>query len=210
MLPDGEWITLIPLCLSLNIPVIMTTAKFQLEDKLAAFELWAVDYLVKPFALEELAARIAIHCETKKKSDINRVWTWEISLQQRHITLIWNDIIDIDDIDDDNKEEIETELENKTEKNKTEKTKKKREKKKKENITLTWHERRFLEILLEVPWDIAKRTDILEKIWWDVWWHDSHLDVIVAKIRKKLWKETIETIKWIWYRLVVPWKDTVR
>lgn len=40
-------------------PVLMLTARDTLSDKLAGFEAGADDYLVKPFALEELAARIA-------------------------------------------------------------------------------------------------------------------------------------------------------
>jgi len=39
-------------------PVIMLTARDELEDKLAGFEAGADDYLVKPFELPELAARI--------------------------------------------------------------------------------------------------------------------------------------------------------
>lgn len=42
------------------IPVLMLTARSQLEDKLTAFSLGAQDYLVKPFALEELEARLRV------------------------------------------------------------------------------------------------------------------------------------------------------
>ncbi len=41
-----------------EIPVLMLTARDTLADKLKGFESGADDYLVKPFALEELAARI--------------------------------------------------------------------------------------------------------------------------------------------------------
>ena len=39
-------------------PIIMLTAKDRLQDKLQGFEAGADDYLVKPFALDELVARI--------------------------------------------------------------------------------------------------------------------------------------------------------
>lgn len=42
----------------LTTPIIMLTARDQLEDKLQGFELGADDYLVKPFDLPELVARI--------------------------------------------------------------------------------------------------------------------------------------------------------
>jgi DNA-binding response OmpR family regulator len=41
-------------------PVLMLTARDTLSDKLEGFRAGADDYLVKPFALEELAARIAV------------------------------------------------------------------------------------------------------------------------------------------------------
>ena len=39
-------------------PIIMLTARDQLDDKLTGFDVGADDYLVKPFAMPELAARI--------------------------------------------------------------------------------------------------------------------------------------------------------
>lgn len=41
-----------------EVPVLMLTARDTLSDKLKGFESGADDYLIKPFALEELAARI--------------------------------------------------------------------------------------------------------------------------------------------------------
>lgn len=61
MLPGMDGITL---CRKLRkeadkqVPVIMLTARDTLEDKLLGFESGADDYLVKPFALKELEARI--------------------------------------------------------------------------------------------------------------------------------------------------------
>lgn len=41
-----------------QVPVLMLTARDQLEDRLAGFNVGADDYIVKPFALSELFARI--------------------------------------------------------------------------------------------------------------------------------------------------------
>jgi len=41
-----------------SVPVIMLTARDQLDDRLQGFQSGADDYLLKPFALSELAARI--------------------------------------------------------------------------------------------------------------------------------------------------------
>jgi DNA-binding response OmpR family regulator len=43
---------------SIHTPILMLTAKGELSDKLTGFESGADDYLVKPFAFEELIARI--------------------------------------------------------------------------------------------------------------------------------------------------------
>lgn len=41
-------------------PVLILTARDSLDDKLAGFDCGADDYLVKPFALQELAARVRV------------------------------------------------------------------------------------------------------------------------------------------------------
>lgn len=47
------------------IPVLFLSALGQTEDKLAAFEAGGVDYITKPFHVEELRARIATHLELR-------------------------------------------------------------------------------------------------------------------------------------------------
>ncbi len=42
----------------LDIPILMLTARDQLKDKVAGFDAGTDDYLVKPFELEELVARV--------------------------------------------------------------------------------------------------------------------------------------------------------
>ena len=48
-----------------DIPVIFLTAKIESEDIVKAFELGAVDYVIKPFNAKELLVRINTHLELK-------------------------------------------------------------------------------------------------------------------------------------------------
>jgi len=61
-LPDGDGLEL---CVEIrkdpqycSLPVLMLTAKTELCDKVLGFKLGADDYLIKPFALDELKARV--------------------------------------------------------------------------------------------------------------------------------------------------------
>jgi DNA-binding response OmpR family regulator len=54
-----------------HVPVIMVTARDTLDDKLLGFESGADDYLVKPFALKELEARIK--ALAKRRVSTNKV-----------------------------------------------------------------------------------------------------------------------------------------
>ena len=59
-LPDGDGVEAIPelrQCIP-GIPVIVITARAEVEDRVSGLDLGADDYLAKPFAMEELLARI--------------------------------------------------------------------------------------------------------------------------------------------------------
>jgi DNA-binding response OmpR family regulator len=59
MLPDGDGLELgRRLRARRELPIVFLTARDGIEDRLAGFALGADDYLVKPFAIEELLARI--------------------------------------------------------------------------------------------------------------------------------------------------------
>ena len=58
MLPKANGYELLEYCKSLDVPVIFLTAKGQLEDKVKGLRLGAEDYIVKPFELMELLARV--------------------------------------------------------------------------------------------------------------------------------------------------------
>lgn len=58
-----------------NIPVIVVSAKIDVKDKVQVLMNGAADYLTKPFAIEELLARIAVQLRKKEvvKSDM-MIW----------------------------------------------------------------------------------------------------------------------------------------
>ncbi len=60
-LPDGDGLTLCRSLRSANVrtPVLMLTARGALQDRLDGFDAGADDYLPKPFAFDELVARLA-------------------------------------------------------------------------------------------------------------------------------------------------------
>ncbi|HEV2879196.1 MAG TPA: response regulator transcription factor [Candidatus Eremiobacteraceae bacterium] len=59
MLPGADGFTLLPKIRShTQAPIIMLTAKGDVDDKVTGLQLGADDYLAKPFALSELVARI--------------------------------------------------------------------------------------------------------------------------------------------------------
>lgn len=142
--------------------ILMMTAKGQLEDKLEGFEVWADDYLVKPFDLEELVARIEALLRRSVQKDIVSYGVLTLDNLQKKIFKSW------------------------------------------EEIKLSLKEFQILELLIHNKGMALSRLDIIEEIWgWDAGFEeDGKLDVYLSTIRRKIWKEMIETIKGYGYRLI--------
>ena len=58
MLPGADGYQVLDYCRTLEVPVIFLTARGQLEDRVKGLRLGAEDYIVKPFELMELLARV--------------------------------------------------------------------------------------------------------------------------------------------------------
>lgn len=66
-LPDRDGIELVPL-LALHCAVIALTARDASSEKVAALDLGAVDYVVKPFDTEELLARVRVALRSRARA----------------------------------------------------------------------------------------------------------------------------------------------
>jgi DNA-binding response OmpR family regulator len=63
-----------------GLPVIVLTARGEVEDRVAGLDAGAVDYLVKPFSLAELAARIRVHLRVARQSASTTLRNGELEL----------------------------------------------------------------------------------------------------------------------------------
>jgi DNA-binding response OmpR family regulator len=70
-------------------PIIFLTAKDTLDDKLTGLNLGADDYLVKPFAFEELVARIRaiLRRPTETKGDVLELGDLSLNTQTQVVTV---------------------------------------------------------------------------------------------------------------------------
>ena len=72
-----------------------------------------------------------------------------------------------------------------------------------ELVHLTPTEWEVMWCLLRGKWSVCRRADLIEHVWWtdEMYGMNRSLDVSIANIRKKLWKECIDTTPWVWYQL---------
>ena len=69
----------------INTPIIMLTARDALQDKLSGFKGGADDYLVKPFAMEELVARIQVLAQRRQRSQVIQVGDLELIVDEKKV-----------------------------------------------------------------------------------------------------------------------------
>ena len=84
MLPKYNGYELFDYARSLHIPVIFLTAKAQLKDKIYGLDLGAEDYIVKPFEVEELLARV--RCVLRRHKKEEKVGDLAVNVQARTVT----------------------------------------------------------------------------------------------------------------------------
>lgn len=73
-----------------NIPIIFTTALGDIDSKTQGFRLGAVDYISKPFAEEEVIARVRVHLQLKQLNESleQQVRDRTAALQQAQVQLV--------------------------------------------------------------------------------------------------------------------------
>jgi len=67
--------------------VIMLTAKSELDDKLNGFSYGIVDYITKPFHMEELVARVNVHLRKNVSVDSNCIEFFDLKLNYKTLIL---------------------------------------------------------------------------------------------------------------------------
>ena len=142
-----------------KVPIIVVSAKNNVEEKVDLLKSGAIDYVTKPFDFLELEARININIRKEKISQITYK-TLTLNLQNYSLYL--------------------------------------------ENvpILLTKTEFELVKLLIENKEEIVLRDKIIEKIWgWEA--SDNLLDSTIKKIRQKLGKEKIKTVRGIGYILQI-------
>ncbi|NEQ26800.1 MAG: response regulator transcription factor [Microcoleus sp. SIO2G3] len=66
-----------------KVPVIMLTARDEVQDRVAGLDAGADDYVVKPFSIEELLARVRAHLRRQQEDDQEVLQFADLSLNRR-------------------------------------------------------------------------------------------------------------------------------
>lgn len=76
-----------------DIPIIMLTARGSLEDRIAGLDTGADDYLVKPFSIEELSARVRALLRRGKKADTTILRAGRLALDPANKSVTFDDVL---------------------------------------------------------------------------------------------------------------------
>ena len=151
---------------SLNVPILMLSAKDEEIDKILGLELGADDYVTKPFSVRELMARVKANL---RKLDIaNENLTVEQPKQQQEVNTNRIEVGDLSlDLD-----KFEVRARGRI-------------------IDLTLREFEVLKYLAKQPGQVITREILLEKVWGYEYYGDIRtVDVTVRRIREKIEVDT--------------------
>ena len=147
---------------TLNIPILMISAKDEEIDKILGLELGADDYITKPFSVRELMARVKANL---RKAEVSGKETEDgASKTEANIITVGDLTLDL------NKFEVKV---------------------RGEVIDLTLREFEVLRYLANQPGQVVTRETLLEKVWGYEYYGDIRtVDVTVRRIREKIEKDT--------------------
>ena len=151
---------------SLNIPIIMLTAKDGEIDKILGLELGADDYITKPFSVRELVARVEANLrKVDAVSNVQQYIPKNTEKKKKENKIVVGDLeLDLDKFEVKVRGEI---------------------------IDLTLREFEVLKFLATQPGQVVTREVLLEKVWGYEYYGDIRtVDVTVRRIREKIEKDT--------------------
>ncbi len=150
---------------SLNVPIIMLTAKDSEIDKILGLELGADDYITKPFSVRELVARVKANLrKIEVVSEIQTVSQTNENKQKENRIFVGDLQLDLDKFEVKVRGEV---------------------------IDLTLREFEVLKFLASQPEQVVTRETLLEKVWGYEYYGDIRtVDVTVRRIREKIERDT--------------------
>lgn len=148
---------------SLNVPILMLTAKDEEIDKILGLELGADDYITKPFSVRELMARIKANLRKFEATSSDTIYSQESDKSGNKIKI---GPLSLDF------EKFEVRVNDKV-------------------VDLTLREFEVLKYLATQPGQVVTRELLLEKVWGYEYYGDIRtVDVTVRRIREKIEKDT--------------------
>ena len=152
---------------SMNIPIIMISAKDEEIDKILGLELGADDYITKPFSVRELVARVKANL---RKAELNS-GTIPVENKINESKKDNDKVIEIGDLYI-NLDKFEVRVRNKP-------------------VELTLREFEVLRYLANQPGQVVTREALLEKVWGYEYYGDIRtVDVTIRRIREKIEQDT--------------------
>lgn len=147
---------------SLNVPILMLTAKDEEIDKILGLELGADDYITKPFSVRELMARIKANLRKSEVKGIDNIVNEDTTKTKKIV--VGSLELDLD--------KFEAKVDG-------------------EVIDLTLREFEVLKFLASQAGQVITREVLLEKVWGYEYYGDIRtVDVTVRRIRGKIEKDT--------------------
>lgn len=145
---------------SMNVPILMLTAKDGEIDKILGLELGADDYITKPFSVRELMARVKANLR-KMEATVNKKIELKSKEEDKSNKIIVGELqLDLEKFEVKVREEI---------------------------IDLTLREFEVLKFLSSQPGQVVTRETLLEKVWGYEYYGDIRtVDVTVRRIREKI------------------------